>query len=232
MSRNKWSLLLVGVLCFAFFQCGSDHNIMIGEPQGPAKDTLNLVLLYDISESSDHLTTYINEIESLIEYYAQTNVIKVVAIRIDDNGDRQRPYHSGYLNGDTVLVRGDYVEKSNAKKRNKSIQEAYDLQLAETLDSITSYVLLEQVSPQTDVNGALHLLKTVCREIPTTQNIEVVIISDMIHDLGKEETPVSVELTSNAAVFVVGLSREIDLTKVFPENKAYERSNIRALISK
>jgi len=222
----------VGVLCFAFFRCGSDQNIIIEEPHSPVKDTLNLVLLYDISESSDHLITYINEIESLIRYYAQTNVIKVVAIRIDNNSDRQRPYHSAYLAGDTVLVKGDYVEKSNAKKRNKSIQETYEFQLAETLDSISNYLLLEQLSLQTDVNGALHLLKTVCSEIPPIQDIQVVIISDMIHDLGKEETPAPVKLTSNAEVFVIGLSREIDLTKVFPENKAYERSNIRALISK
>ena len=237
-SKNTTMLLqaaFIGIILTGIYSCQSK----------PAKKTLPMrqqlfVLIYDISKSNEsYAILNKGHFESIYTYIGQNDGGKMYGLLIQSNSDKQEPVFYSINALDTLKVKGNRVQASNIRKKNRKLSDVFESGREDFVNNATSVMLKEKNDKFSDVQNALSLVKQIVN-MPeyASWNKTVLIVSDMVNDFPPRDgidplNPIDFGVT--VKVGVVRPSGKVKLGEIFPKltvtNYATIEDGIRSLIT-
>lgn len=239
MKSNTINLKLQAVffviVLFGIFSCNSKpaENALPGKPQ-------LFVLIYDISKSNESYAILNREhFESIYTYMGYNGGGKMYGLHIQTNSDKQEPVSYTINALDTLKVRGNRVQASNIRKKNKKLVSGFEAGREGFVNSVSAEMLKEKNEKFSDIQHALLLANQIV-SMPeyATWDKSILIVSDMVNDLPPRDgiDPLNpVDFGIKVKVGIVRPSSKINLGVVFPKltptNYATIDDGIRSLVT-
>lgn len=239
MKSNTTSMILkaafFAILFSGLYSCQSKSvkNIL------PANKQL-FILIYDISKSNENYAI-LNKahFEAVYSYMGYNGGGKMYGLLIQSNSDKQEPVYF-FINAlDTIPVRGNRVQASNIRKKNRKLSEVFESGREGFVSNASSAMLKDKNEKFSDVQNALLLAKQIVN-MPeyASWNKSILIVSDMVNDFSPREgfdqiNPVDFDI--DVKVGIVRPSNKVILGEIFPKltvtNYVTIEDGIRSLIT-
>ena len=239
MKSNATTMILqsafIAIILTGIYSCQSKPE----KKSLPVKQQL-FVLVYDISKSNEsYAILNKGHFESVYSYMGYNGGGKMYGMHIQSNSDKQEPVYYSINALDTLQVRGNKVQSSNIRKKNRKLTEAFESGREGFVNNASSAMLKEKNEKFSDIQNALLLAKQIV-SMPeyASWNKSILIVSDMVNDFPPRDgidplNPVDFGVT--VKVGVVRPSDKIKLGEIFPKltatNYATIEDGIRSLIT-
>jgi len=232
MKKNAAFLLLLMLLMGACVTKTAKEN--------PVKKKTLFILVYDISKSNEsYAILNKGHFESVYTNMGHNGGGKMYSLHIQSNSDRQEPANFLINALDTAVERGNRVQASNIRKKNRTLIEGFISGREAFVSKASEIMLKEKTEKFSDVQNALLLAKQIVN-MPEYASWEkcIIIVSDMLNDLPPRDgidplKPVDFEV--NVKIGVVRPSNRVNLGEVFPKltvtNYATIEDGIHSLIT-
>jgi len=187
----------------------------------PLETVLN-VIVYDQSESAKYVDCDTVEIEKLIRMDAHAAQVWVAGIRVlDKNSIQQKPIIKGPMHLDLTSEKEYSIYQSSEIQASNAITISnFREKLSHLLAQFDQQMLSIRDLPYSDIKGALQLTETLCQQARfKNASIRLIVLSDLLHDLPGDKDMGSFSFPSNTTIYTTGVSPQVDLASVFPDNR-------------
>lgn len=221
MKSNSTIMKLHAVLTLIILVGVASCTSKSSEKALPKKKQL-FVLVYDISKSNEsYAILNKGHIESIYTYMGHNGGGKMYGLHIQSNSDRQEPVNYTISALDTIVVKGNRVQASNIRKKNRKLTESFETGREIFVGNASGALLKEKTEKFSDIQNALLLTRQiVCMPEYASWEKSILIISDMVNDFPPRDgvdrlNPV--EFGVQAKIGIVRPSSSINIEEIFPK---------------
>ncbi len=216
-ATRKYQVLLFVVILSGILSCVSKP----AKKTPPAKPQL-FVVVYDISLSNESYAILSKgHFESIYTYMGYNGGGKVYGLFIQSNSDKQEPVNYVIKALDTAIVRGNKVQASNIRKKNRKLLEGFESGRESFVVNASAAMLKEKTEKFSDVQNAMLLARQIV-SMPeyASWDKSILIISDMVNDFPPRDgtDPLKpIDFGVDVKVGIVRPSNNVNLIGIFPK---------------